>query len=337
MPDSVQLTAAIKAMALESGFARVGVAPAQPVQQAQGLRQWLAKGWHGEMAYMAENLPKRLDPTLLVPGARTVICLAVSYAGGQGSTIVARFARGRDYHTVLKKRCRALMDRIRAAWPAFQGRAFVDSAPVMERSLAVQAGIGWIGLNGCLCAPGVGSYVLLCEIVCNLDLRADSPVVSGCDGCGACVAACPTGALGPGGLVDCRRCISYLTIEHRGQIAPDLWPQMGCGVFGCDRCQAACPHNAPCGAGDAELTAPLAVAGLTVENLLCWQREDWDRLTRGSALRRAKYEMLLRNAIIAAGNSGDPRLAPLLKAVASPQGELAGLADLVGWAASRCV
>ena len=320
-------------MALECGFARVGIASAGPAPKAQGLGDWLAKGWHGEMAYMAENLPKRLDPSLLVPGARSVICLVASYAC-QGDGLVARFARGRDYHTVLKKRCHSLMDRIRAAAPGFEGRAFVDSAPVMERSLAVMAGIGWIGRNGCLFSPGLGSYVLLCEIVCDLDLCVDSPVASGCDGCGQCVRACPTGALGDSGLVDCRRCVSYLTIEHRGEIAPELWPLMGEGVFGCDCCQAVCPHHAGRGAGDVELTAPSAVSTLNVGRLLAWRQEDWDLATRGSAVRRAKYEMLVRNAMIAAGNGGKGmHLAQALKAVAAAQGDLAALAF---WAASRC-
>ncbi len=336
MSDASQRTATIKAMAGECGFARVGIAPCTPLPNAQGLCNWLARGMQGDMSYMAENLPKRLHPSLLHEGARSAICLAVSCAA-DGDGLVARFARGRDYHVVLKKRAHALMDRLRDALPGFEGRAFVDTAPVMERSLAVLGGLGWIGRNGCLVCPGLGSHVMLCEILCNQELEYDSPLPSGCDGCGACVRACPTAALGVGddsaaALVDARRCISYLTIEHRGAVAAELWPQMGVSVFGCDRCQQACPHNGDVPAGDAELTEHLPAADLTLGQVLQWRWEDWDVATRGSTVRRARWEMVLRNALIAAGNSGDPRLLPAVQRLAESHPGLSGLA---AWAAER--
>lgn len=306
MAGGDEITAAVKKLAMEASFARVGIASADADLHTERFRGWLAGGYHADMAYMERNVAKRLAPALVVDGARSVICLAVGYASDDtraGDAFVARYARGRDYHKVLKKRCRRLMDQIRGIAPEFAGRAFVDSGPVAERALAAAAGLGWIGRNGCLVAPGLGSYVLLCEIVCNLALTPDGPIASQCTDCNACVAACPTGAIVEEGLVDCRRCISYLTIENRGEIAADLRPLMGTRVFGCDTCQEVCPHNRDLPAGDAELAAagpPLGGAGIA--DILTWRAEDWDRATRGSATRRATHKMFLRNARIAAAN-----------------------------------
>ena len=304
-----ELTDRVKSLALEVGFARVGVAPAAEAPHGERLDEWLARGWHAGMGYMARNVEKRKRPDLLVPGARSVLCLAAGYAPAMptvpgGEYFIARYARGRDYHKVLPNRCRRLMDRIREIAPEFAGRAFVDSAPVAERSLAAAAGLGWIGLNGCLIVPGLGSYVVLCEIVCNLPLVPGEPTAPQCGDCDACATACPTGALGDEGLVDCRRCISYLTIEHRGEIEPQYREKIGNRLFGCDTCQEVCPHNRGVPRGDAELTPrgkPLGGAGLV--EILAWTQDHWDAATRGSTLRRAGYEGLLRNAAIVACNS----------------------------------
>ena len=309
MARGEDITAEVKKLAMDAGFARVGIASVDANLHAERFRAWLASGYHADMAYMGRNVEKRLAPALLVDGARSVICLAVGYAGQDrpaGGVLVARYARGRDYHKVLKKRCRRLMDQIRGIAGEFEGRAFVDSGPVAERALAAAAGLGWIGRNGCLVVPGLGSYVLLCEIVCNLSLVPDGPIASQCEDCGACVSACPTGAIMEEGLVDCRRCISYLTIENRGEIAPDLRPLMGPRVFGCDTCQEACPHNRDLPAGDPELAATgQPLGGASIAEILTWRPDDWDRATRGSSTRRATYEMFLRNARIAAANTGD--------------------------------
>ena len=304
-----EITAGVKKLAMEVGFARAGIASVDADLHAERFRAWLAGGYHAEMAYMARDVDKRLNPARLVDGARSVICLVVGYAADDRparDVFVARYARGRDYHKVLKKRCRRLMDRIRGIAPEFEGRAFVDSGPVAERSLAAAAGLGWIGRNACLVTPGLGSYVLLCEIVCNLALVPDEPIASQCEDCNACVSACPTGAIMKEGLVDCRRCISYLTVEHRGEIPPELRPLIGNCVFGCDACQEACPHNGGLPAGDAELAATSPpLGGARIADILRWRQEDWDRATRGSATRRAKCEIFLRNAKIAARNAGD--------------------------------
>ena len=321
-----ELTDRVKALALEAGFARVGVAPGGdvPPPAAAAFRDWLAGGRHGPMAYMARHVEQRLRPSRLVAGARSVICLAASYSPGPADPPprcgVARYARGADYHKVLKRRCRALCDAIRRVAPAFEGRAFVDSAPLAERTLAASAGIGWIGRNRCLTVDGLGSYVFLCEIVCNLPLPADAPAGPRCGDCRACIDACPTGALAEDGL-DARRCISCLTVEHRGPIAPELRPLMGRRIVGCDACQEACPYNRDVPAGDEALRAKSPpLGGAALADVLRWTPADWDAATRGSAARRASRAQLLRNAIIAAGNStglGDaPALAAALRTLA---------------------
>ena len=336
MAASEDLTTAVKALAMKTGFARVAVACAGTIQGEEAYRCWLAAGYGGQMAYLGRYIDKRFEPGRLLGGAKSVICLAVGYAPphepAPSDAAVARYARGRDYHRLLKRRCRKLMDRLREIEPRFLGRAFVDSAPIAERSLAAAAGLGWIGRNGCLFAPALGSYVLLCEIVCNLPLRADEPLACQCENCDRCVQACPTGALLGDGMLDARRCISYLTIEHRGDIEPDLRPLMERRVFGCDRCQEVCPHNRDIPPGDAELLArPSGLACAGLKEVLTWDRSDWDLATRGSATRRAGYEMLLHNAVIAAGNSQDGSLIPYLEKLAGHP----GLTEPVEWALRR--
>jgi len=336
MAGNEDLTRTVKNLALETGFARVGVAGAERVEGRDRFARWLSAGYAGQMAYLGRHIEKRFEPVRLLDGAKSVICLAVGYApAGEpapSDVAVARYARGGDYHRLLKRRCRRLMDRLREIEPDFLGRAFVDSAPVAERSLAAAAGLGWIGRNGCLFVPGLGSYVLLCEIVCNLPLRADEPIAFGCENCDRCVRACPSGALLGDGLVDARRCVSYLTIEHRGEIAPSLRPLMGPWIFGCDRCQEVCPYNRNLPPGDAELLArPSALLGAGLREILAWEESDWDRATRASAIRRAGYETVLRNAVIAAGNSQDESLIAGLEALAGR----CELAETVKWALGR--
>ena len=364
------LTAAVKAIAREEGFARVGVTSADVSFDQSAYRNWLAGGCHGDMAYLARNVDKRHNPGRLVDGAGSIVCLAVGYAPSApatGDAFIARYARGRDYHKVLKQRCRRVMDRLREIAPSFEGRAFVDAAPIAERSLAAAGGVGWIGRNGCLIVGELGSYVVLCEIICNLPLAADQPCRQDCGDCRLCVDACPTGALLGDGLLDARRCRSYLTIEHRRAIDPALWPMMGSCVFGCDTCQVVCPHNQASPPGDEELTCPEpveracpepveracpelveracpelveragpgdAAAEPALADVLGWSADDWDAATQGSAMRRATHAMFLRNAVLAAGNSGDEGLIDALIAL---QAGRADLADEVAWALRRIV
>jgi len=302
------LKSLIRRHAAELGFAGARVAPAGVVPEFHRFQRWLEAGLHAGMGYMARHLAVRRDSRRLLDGARSVICLAAGYAPGAGDKecLIARFARGADYHRVLKTRGRRLIQAIRRAEPSFGGRVFVDAGPIMERSLAAACGLGWIGDNGCLFVPGCGSYVVLCEVVCNLPLEADAPIQSRCTHCGRCRAACPTGALQADGLVDARRCRSYLTIEHPGRIDPEHWPAMAGTLFGCDDCQQACPHNQHPGPGDGELTDSGTYPAVpALADVLGWQEQDWDAFTRGRALRRLGYPGWLRNAILAAGAAKD--------------------------------
>jgi len=312
------LTGAVCGLAIEAGFARTAVAPADDLGCSGKFDEWLQRGWHGEMAYMARSAAMRRRPDLLVEGARSVLVLAVAYAPADDSPgYIARYARGRDYHKVLKRRCRKLMDSIRRIAPDFSGRAFVDTAPVMERSLAAAAGLGWIGSNGCLIIDSLGSYVVLCEIVSNLPLTPGRPVARDCGQCDACIRACPTGSLSDDGLVDARKCLSYLTIEYRGP-ASETMRRCNRGLFGCDICQEACPHNRGLPAGDAQLlTAGPTQRPIDLADVLAWEPDDWGGATRGRALRRADYRMFVRNAITAAHNSGRAELADLAQSAAA--------------------
>ena len=339
------LTAEVKRLAGECGFARAGVAPVGEIQSPERLKRWVADGLNAGMDYLTRNLSKRLCPGRLVEGARSVLCLLVSYNPDKeirSDAFIARYARGRDYHKVLRKRTRLLCDRIRLIAPSFAGRVFVDTAPVAERSLAAAAGLGWIGRNGALIVPDLGSYVLLGEIICNLPLRPDDPLSLDCGDCTACQSACPTGAIVAEKTVDARRCLSYHTIENRGEIPRELWRKLGNRVFGCDTCQAVCPHNLRCPPGDGELLAPSGNrrvparggTALTLEQILQWRRGDWDVATRGSAMRRATWSMFLRNAVIAAGNIGDHSLLDPLSSFRGRVSERA-LLELIDWAAAR--
>ena len=335
------MTAAIKALATETGFARVGIAPAEPLA-ADVMRRWLDRGFHGQMDYLARNFSKRCNPAELVDGTRSIICLAMPYVSpaAAGELTVAAYAQGRDYHAALKTMCLNFMDRLslfcRArGLEAFSGRAFVDSAPVMEHTLAARAGIGWIGRNGCLTVEGLGSYVLLAEVFCNLSLTPDEPIPDQCGDCGRCREACPTRAFVGDKLIDARRCVSYLTIEHEGDIEPSLRAAIGNRVLGCDECQRACPHNQglapqPNALGDATIAA--RCGALTLQAVLRWSRDDWDAFTRGTAMRRCGYEAFLRNAVICAGNSGRRDLAGALAAIKQ---SCPALQALVEWALGR--
>lgn len=318
MPEAETLTAAVKRLALEAGFARVGIATPDPIETDAIYRDWLDAGHAAEMDYLRQHIEKRHDPRLLLPGTQSILSLAVSYhpAAPEARPAIARYARGRDYHKALKQRAHRLCDAIRKIAPEFEGNAFVDTAPVAERALAARAGLGWVGKNGLLIIPKLGNAVLLAEIFCNLPLTPDTPETSQCDSCRQCLDACPTGALQGDGTLDARKCLSYLTIEHRTEIPKNHWPALGALAFGCDACLTACPHhNAP--PGDPELLAATATPENepSLHTILAWSESDWDQATRGKALRRASYAMFLRNAILAAGNSNDPTLRPILQAL----------------------
>ncbi len=299
----------MKAFALrragELGFCLAGVAPAAgPEPDGEALRRWVAGGLHASMAYMAEHLDQRCDVRASTPGVRSVLCLAAGYApaGGGETGPVARFARGRDYHRVLKARAHRLADELRElAGPDARSRTCVDSAPVLERAYARLAGLGWIGRNTCLTNARWGSYLVLCEILLDFELPPDAPVAEGCGDCRRCIDACPTGALRDGRVLDARRCINWATVEEPGPLG-DQPATLAGQLLGCDLCQAVCPHNQAVPEGLDELARPgPLVERASVLAVLDWSWADWDAATRGSTARRASWAMWVRNACRVAG------------------------------------
>ena len=287
----------IRAEAQRLGAVAFGCSVAGPVDSSYADRydRWIASGAHGTMDYLARHTAIRRDPRLLLPGARTVISLAFPYrpAGGYHHPWIADYALGRDYHTVLHGRLRQLAAFMADNFGA-QSRPCVDSAPIAERYWAHRSGLGFIGLNGQLIVPGVGSGVFLAELVTTLELAPDSPLAADCGRCGACVRACPGSAISPDGSFDGRRCLSYLGIEHRGEF-PSGAPSLGTHIYGCDECQRVCPHN------HCEPPEPLTdfypdhrLLTLDAATIRHFSRGDWRRLSSGSAMRRISLSQMLR-------------------------------------------
>ena len=335
----------IKRLALSVGFARVGIARAEPLtEDAERLRAWLAAGHHGQMEYMQENVEVRGDPkhSGMLPSACSVIVLATAYARsapleGPVPGRIARYAQGRDYHGLLYDRTRALRRYLRAS--GAQVRACVDTLPALERAWAARAGVGFVGKNACIIVPGLGSHVLLSLIVTSAELEPDEPQRERCGECRLCLDACPTRAFVGEKQLDARRCISYLTIEHDGPIAPSLRADMGPWLFGCDVCQDVCPFNRR-GQQQEALSAPdpFAPRGrlteLGAEDFLRMDDACFDRYSRGSALRRAGRESMARNAAIVLGNSRERRYLPVLtRAADSDSSEV--VRDAARWAVER--
>lgn len=301
----------VKAEAQRLGFSACGLAAAAPVseERAVAIRRWLAQGKHADMDYLVRNLDKRLDPRLLVDGARTVVSLAVNYYTADSLSPhgyrFARYALGRDYHDVVKEMLRKLMHSLGLNEPA-DGRPFVDTAPIDERYWAMQAGLGWQGRSGQLIIPRAGTYFFLGELVLTLPAdRYDLPFAGRCGSCRRCVDACPAHALPGDGTVDARRCLSYLTIENRGELPPGTGAKMGGCVYGCDRCSEACPWNkfARPTAIDAFRPSP-ALRSMTADAWRDLSVDDYRRLFKGSAVKRAKYAGLVRNIAAVAGEGG---------------------------------
>jgi epoxyqueuosine reductase len=313
-PDFAALALDIKRWGAELGFQQVGIADCDLAGAEPRLLEWLERGWHGDMDYMARHGAKRARPAELVPGTLRVISVRMNYLpearpaadvlARPDAAYVSRYAVGRDYHKVMRRRLQRLADRISDAIGPFSYRAFTDSAPVMEVELARKAGVGWRGKHTLLLNRDAGSYFFLGEIYTDLPLPVDAPVTEHCGTCIRCIAACPTGAIvGPYAL-DARRCISYLTIEHKGSIPEDLRPLVGNRVYGCDDCQLVCPWNryAKLSAeGDFAVRNGLDAAALT--DLFRWSEADFHERLAGSAIHRIGYERWLRNIAVALGNA----------------------------------
>ena len=327
------LSAMIRARALEMGFDQVGIAPVRPSAHADAYTRWVALGMQGEMGYMAREdaVAKRREPAALVPGARSAVVVTLDYLppgddptaapGDPAVPIVARYARGDDYHELMKARLIALQEWIAAELLPAGGRAYVDTGAVLEREMASRAGLGWHGRNTMLIHPRRGSYFFIGEVLLDVELEYDAPFARDhCGTCRRCLDACPTGALlgrdatgAP--VMDARRCISYLTIELKGAIPRELRPLMGNRVYGCDICQEVCPWNRF--AEPTDEAAFLAREGLDGASLIEWvgmTQEEFSRRFKGSPIKRTKRRGLLRNVAVALGNWGSPEAVPALAA-----------------------
>jgi len=338
-----------KALAHALGFDRAGVAPAEPGAHAAFLREWLARGYDGEMAWIGRRAEERIDPQRVLPGARSLLVVALVYdpaaprlEGPVPAGRVARYAGGDDYHDVMLERLEALGHALeaRAGEPVRQ-RAYVDTGPVLEREAAARAGLGWIGKHTLLIDPLLGSYVFLGVLLTDLALAPDAPEPDHCGSCRACLDACPTDAFPEPYVLDASRCLSYTTIELPGAIPEPLRAGQGAWVFGCDVCQEVCPWNTrtrrrvPEDAAGlrARLAPRVAWRAPSLAWLLSLDERAWRETTAGTALRRAKHRGLLRNALVAAGNSGDRSLVPAVRRHA--EGDDALLAEHARWALAR--
>ena len=312
--------AQLRNWAHEFGFSQIGVADIDLSHAEEGLRAWLEAGFHGSMAYMARHGMVRARPAELVPGTVSVVCVAMDYLP-EGTTTdwqaaelnrltqpeqatVSLYARGRDYHKVLRQRLEKMTRRMREHWGAMGYRVFTDSAPVLEVELASRAGLGWRGKHTLLLDRHQGSMFFLGEIFIDRALPRTAPVSDHCGSCSACIDACPTGAIVAPHRLDARRCISYLTIEHAGVIDPELRPLMGNRIYGCDDCQLVCPWNKFAQTARVQDFEPRA--GMKDADLLTlwqWDESEFLRRTEGSAIRRIGFERWQRNLAVAMGNA----------------------------------
>ncbi|KGQ19967.1 Epoxyqueuosine (oQ) reductase QueG [Lysobacter dokdonensis DS-58] len=344
-PEGSVLAGQIRALARDLGFQRVGIAGVDLDQDEGHLRDWLAQGLYGSMDWMARHGDKRSRPGELVPGTVRVISVGLDYAQDDEfawrtladgeRAYVARYALGRDYHKLMRNRLQTLADRIAALVGPFGHRVFVDSAPVLERALARNAGLGWIGKNTCLIDRDAGSWFFLGEVFVDIPLPIDPPASAHCGSCRRCIDVCPTQAIVAPNRLDARRCISYLTIEHEGSIDPELRPLMGNRIFGCDDCQLICPWNKFAKRTDEpDFRARNNLDTATLPELFAWSEDDFLRRTEGSAIRRSGYARWLRNIAVALGNA--PTTPEVLRALESRRDvEDPVVREHVAWAIAR--
>jgi len=307
-------SADVKAKARELGFDLCGIAPVADHPELRFFREWLDRGYAGEMAYLERSADRRADVRRVLPSARTVIVTGTIYNTNRPYSTecadpdrahIARYAWGDDYHDVIDRRLDQLLAWMRETSPEpFEARAYVDTGPVQERVYAQYAGIGWIGKNTCVINPDVGSWIFLAEIICSLPLECDRPAFDQCGTCTLCIEACPTQAIVGPGVLDSTRCISYLTIELKGDIPVALAPAVGNHVYGCDICQEVCPWNASPALSDDPAWQPRrAWDGVTTVELAARPDDELRAGMRGSAMQRTKVAGLRRNIAAAVGKS----------------------------------
>ncbi len=292
--------------AMELGFSKVGIASLKMPVPDELLSSWLTRNYQADMAWMEAYQEKRLDPRLLMDGAKSILCVAVNYynppetsfSGEKNSARFSRYVLGKDYHLVLKERLHRLLEKIHSLTPQAEGRVFVDTGPVMEKYWAQQAGIGWLGKNGNLITKEYGSWVFLGEILLNIELEPDQPHPDHCGTCTRCFQACPTNAIVEPSVVDSRKCISYWTIEYRGKTFPGkIRENLNGWVYGCDICQEVCPWNIRFSRETTvdEFRTRDEVFSQPLEVMKDWSQEEYRHLFSKSAIKRVKYAGLLRN------------------------------------------
>ena len=311
--DSSQIAALIKQRSRSLGFDLCGIDDARPSEHADYLRSWLDSGRAGEMSYLHERFDERVDVGKLLPGAHSVICVAMNYhvpleaapAAQPKPLKIAKYALGVDYHKHLKDKLYDLADWIRATFPGTKTKCGTDTLPVLERELAARSGIGWIGKNTLVINERIGSWTLLGEVITTLELPPDAPAVDRCGTCRRCIDACPTQAIVAPRELDATQCISYLTIEHRGDIDPTLAEKFDGWVAGCDICQQVCPFNGRAPIALLEELQPTRPSGtIDASEIEGWNEEAYWAATRRSALRRIKLPQFKRNARIAQPRGG---------------------------------
>ena len=345
-PDAAALAARIRDWARELGFQAVGIAGVELGEDAQRLEQWLADGCHGDMDYMQRHGTRRTRPAELVPGTLRVVSVRMDYLPPEAADAwtvladgsrgyVSRYALGRDYHKLMRRRLQQLAERIAEAIGPFGHRVFVDSAPVLEKALARNAGLGWIGKHSNLLDRNSGSWFFLGELFVDLPLPTDAPASNHCGTCARCIEACPTQAIVAPYRVDARRCISYLTIELHGPIPEDLRPAMGNRIYGCDDCQLVCPWNKFARlAAEPDFRVRHGLDAASLVDLFAWDEATFLARTEGSAIRRIGHERWLRNVAVALGNApSSPAVTAALRARCEHPSAL--VREHVAWALAR--
>ena len=292
----------IKKEALRLGFDACGISRANNSGEEERYMKWIADNWHADMNYMARNIDKRVDPRLLVEGAKSIISVALNYyphnKQATNAPQFAYYAYGKDYHDVIKGKLKELFEFILGRQPNISGRYFSDSAPVLERFWAAQAGIGFVGKNSLLIIPGKGSFFFLGELIIDVKLDYDKPIPENCGSCTRCIDGCPTAAIEEPYRVNANRCISYQTIENRGEISSYVAPRLKNYVFGCDICQKVCPWNRMSTPHNTlEFMPNDSFMKLDLKKMLDMDEEEYREIFRGSAVKRTKFSGLKRNVI----------------------------------------
>lgn len=315
LPRSESLENQIKQMGLHFGFQQTGISDARLDQHHKHYQQWIDSHYHGEMSYMSRNIEKRLNPELMVPDTLSVICVRLDYLTDEGKwpqrlldhrdlAYVSRYALGRDYHKLMRKRLQQLANNIGDLVENMGYRVFTDSAPVLEKALAAKAGIGWQGKHSNILNREHGSWFFLGEIYTDLPLQPDQPVENHCGRCTSCIDVCPTKAIVAPYVVDARRCISYLTIEHRSAIPVEFRTAIGNRIYGCDDCQLFCPWNRFAKlSAEVDFSPRHGLDRISLLECLNWSETDFDKKTLGSAIRRIGYRNWIRNIVVALGNA----------------------------------